>query len=74
MALNILKKVFELTSSNLIEDQILIVHLIYSLSTSGVGRNLSLEKKLDLLNLNYETKVPNLSVYKLDNLFFYETA
>jgi len=67
MALNIFKKVFELTSSNLIADQIFIVHLIYSLQTSVVGRKLSLEEKLDLLNLNYETKVPNLSVYKLDN-------
>lgn len=44
MAINILKEVHKMTPSNLVEDKISIVHLIYSLPTSGEGRSLSFSK------------------------------
>lgn len=60
MTINILQKVYELSSSNLIADKILIINLIYSLPTSGIGRSLSLAQKLELLNLNYEPSQVNI--------------
>ena len=60
LAINILKKVYDLSFSSSIEDKILIVKLIYSLPTSGAGRTLSMLEKLELLNLNSDSTMVDM--------------
>jgi hypothetical protein len=65
-ALNVLKLAYNLQKSNLSSDKLLLVHLMYSLYTAGIGRSLSLTQKLANLNLNPNDTV-DLSAYNLDN-------
>lgn len=59
-AIFILKKVHELSSSSLNVDKLLIVKLIYSLSTSGAGRSISMLEKLELLNLKTDSTMVDM--------------